>query len=402
MLQKLKQIGPGAMVAAAFIGPGTVTTATLAGAGYGYTLLWAILFSILATAILQEMTVRLGVVGKLGVGEAIRTKLSSSPFIKIIASILVLGAILVGNAAYEAGNLTGAIMGFNVPNQSIPVPLLIVGVVAFGLLLSGQFAVIEKSLVALVALMGLVFLISAFMVQPDVSQILKNLFIPAVPSKSLIMVVGLIGTTVVPYNLFLHASSAKKKWGHKDDLKAARWDTYLSVGFGGIITMAILITAAAAFNNNPNKISDIQHLSVQLQPLLGNWSDHFLTVGFLAAGLSSAITAPLAAAFATSEILNWSSSLTSARFRFIWIIVLVTGMVFSSLGFKPTALILFAQVTNGLLLPIIAAFLLWIMNDQRIMTTCRNTKTTNILGLFVILITILLGMKGVLSATGLL
>jgi len=402
MFQKLKQIGPGAMVAAAFIGPGTVTTATMAGAGYGYTLLWAILFSILATALLQEMTVRLGVVGKLGVGEAIRAKLSSSPIIKIIASILVLGAILVGNAAYEAGNLTGAIMGFNASHQPIPITLLIIGIVAFGLLFSGQFALIEKSLVALVALMGVVFLISACMVQPDVYQILKNLFIPVIPSNSLIMVVGLIGTTVVPYNLFLHASTAKKKWPYKNDLKIARWDTYLSVGFGGIITMAILITAAAAFNENPAEISDIQGLSIQLEPLLGKWADHFLTIGFLAAGLSSAITAPLAAAFATSEILNWSSRLTSSRFRLIWIVVLTTGLVFSSLGFKPTALILFAQVTNGLLLPIIAAFLLWIMNDQRIMGTYRNTKTINMLGLFVILITILLGMKGVLSATGLL
>ena len=112
MFDKVKNIGPGAMVAAAFIGPGTVTTATFAGSSYGYTLLWAIGFSIIATLVLQEMTARLGVIAGLGVGEAIRQKIKQPTF-KILASVLVIGAILVGNAAYEAGNISGAVLGFS-------------------------------------------------------------------------------------------------------------------------------------------------------------------------------------------------------------------------------------------------------------------------------------------------
>ena len=107
MMAKLKNIGPGAMVAAAFIGPGTVTTATLAGAGYGYTSLWAIVFSIIATVILQEMSARLGVIGGMGVGEALRKKIRRKR-VYIMASGLVISAILIGNAAYEAGNISGA------------------------------------------------------------------------------------------------------------------------------------------------------------------------------------------------------------------------------------------------------------------------------------------------------
>ena len=123
------------MIAAAFIGPGTVTTASLAGASYGTTLLWAILFSIAATVILQEMTVRLGVIGRLGLGEAIRKKFTTS-WIRIIVSILIIGAILIGNAAYEAGNITGAVLGFEhysitLGNRNFNPAILILGAIAF-------------------------------------------------------------------------------------------------------------------------------------------------------------------------------------------------------------------------------------------------------------------------------
>ena len=164
-MSRLRKIGPGAIVAAAFIGPGTVTTATIAGSSYGYTLLWAILFSVLATNILQEMSARLGLVGKIGVGEAIRVKLPSG-FIKIIVVGLVLAAILVGNAAYEAGNISGAALGINVSpwtvnGGSINPAILLIGVVAAIVLYSGKHKFIERALILLVAVMGLVFMVSA-------------------------------------------------------------------------------------------------------------------------------------------------------------------------------------------------------------------------------------------------
>ena len=110
MRSKRQHIGPGAMIAAAFIGPGTVTTATLAGGNFGFTLLWAIAFSVLATLILQEMTARLGVVGKRGLGEAIAQK-TRGRLLYWPMTLLVIAAVFIGNAAYEAGNITGAIIG---------------------------------------------------------------------------------------------------------------------------------------------------------------------------------------------------------------------------------------------------------------------------------------------------
>ena len=401
MLKRLKEIGPGAMVAAAFIGPGTVTTATFAGSSYGFTLLWAMVFSIAATYLLQEMSSRLGVVGQMGVGEAIRVKVTT-PLFKIAASVLVIGAILIGNAAYEAGNITGAALGFGPYLQNLDFPfnplVLVIGILAFALLFTGRYKLIERSLVLMVSIMGLVFLLAALLVQPDWGQVFLGILNPEIPDNALLMVIGLIGTTVVPYNLFLHAASVKQRWSGAENLPNSRWDTAISVILGGLITMAIIITASVAFSGTEKTIQSAADLGISLQPLLGDWATIFIAFGFLAAGLSSSVTAPLAAAFATSEILGWPNDLKGRNFRLVWIVVLVIGVVFSTLGFKPTLVILFAQIANGLLLPIIATFLLWIMNDEKIMGEYVNSRLTNILGGIVIMITLVLGLRGILSA----
>lgn len=389
------------MVAAAFIGPGTVTTATIAGAGYGYTLLWAIAFSIIATYVLQEMSARLGVMSGSGVGKALRMKVATG-ILRPLSFILVLGAILIGNAAYEAGNIAGAALGFagRLGDSAINPAIPIIGFVAFALLFTGKYKLIEKSLVAMVSVMGIVFILAAILVEPDWSDAFAGLLKPVVPEGGFLMVVGLIGTTVVPYNLFLHASSAKQRWQGAEDLPKARWDTAISVIVGGLITMAILIASAAAYDGLGQTVNTSTDLARQLTPLLGDWSEIFIAFGFLAAGLSSSITAPLAAAFATTDILGWKDDLRSTRFRVVWIFVLLIGLTFALLGTRPTKVILFAQIANGILLPVIAAFLLWLANDREIMGSHTNTTRTNIFGIVIILITTGLGIKGVLSGLG--
>ncbi|WMN06797.1 Nramp family divalent metal transporter [Marivirga arenosa] len=401
MFKKLKQLGPGMIVAAAFIGPGTVTTASLAGAGYGYTLLWAMLFSIFATIILQEMTARLGTQAKMGLGEAIRKKSVNKVF-RYLSFALVISAIVVGNAAYESGNLAGAIMGFGKVPEFLGINslLLLIGITAFILLLIGKYKYIERFLVVLVSIMGIVFICAAILLEPSISAIIKGLFVPLIPENATLMVVGLVGTTVVPYNLFLHASASKTKFKDTDSLNMSRLDTVISVTLGGIITMAIMITAAIAFEGNQNEFKGINSLGAQLQPILGDWSTSFIAFGFLAAGFSSSITAPLAAAYATSEILDWKGGLQNIKFKLTWALVLVSGIIVASWGFETTALILFAQVTNGLLLPILAIYLLWIVNDKELMGNHVNSKLINVIGVVVIMITILLGSRSILSAFG--
>ena len=206
---RIKNVGPGALVAAAFIGPGTVTSCSISGATAGYTLLWAMLLSVISVIIMQSMAARLGIVSGMGLGEALREKFTSQGA-RILISILVIAAVFIGNIAYETGNLTGSILGIQAAfpaadNQTAKIVLaLVLGVIAFALLYSGSYQRVENILTALVVLMGVIFLICAFAAKPDWGAVFAGLFGFKVPDGGDWMTVAaLMGTTVVPYNIYL-------------------------------------------------------------------------------------------------------------------------------------------------------------------------------------------------------
>lgn len=392
-----KNIGPGPLVAAAFIGPGTVTVCTIAGVTHGFTLLWAMLLSIVATIVLQEMSARLGIVSQKGLSEVIRTEISN-PFFKVLAIILILSAIVIGNAAYEAGNISGGVLGLETlsgnASDSGSLWSILIGVIAFVLLYIGNYKILEKALITLVILMSLAFLITAILTKPDVLLILKGLFVPDFSSENVLTVIALVGTTVVPYNLFLHASLVKEKWQNVSNLKYARKDTIIAVILGGIVSMCIIISAAAI---KDGQVANAADLAKGLEPLFGNYATYFLSIGLFAAGITSAITAPLAAAYVATGCLGWSSHMKSLNFRLVWMLILGLGVLFSSIGFKSIEIIKFAQVANGLLLPLIAGFLLWVMNKSSILGKYKNSVIQNIFGFIILGIALFLGVKSILK-----
>ena len=400
--EKLKNVGPGALVAAAFIGPGTVNTATVSGASFGYALLWAMLFSTIATIIFQEMSARLGVVSRQGLGEALRNQFKN-PILKVLAIILVIAAIFIGNSAFQTGNIIGGAMGLNAifPSISIQVWGPLIGIIAFFLLWTGNYKRIEKIFVGMVIVMSVTFLTTAIITLPNIMEILKGLFVPRMPNvdRAWFSVVALIGTTVVPYNLFLHASAVQEKWQNKDSMKEARVDTILSIGLGGLISAAIIVTAAAAFHGTGTELprSGAQ-MAVQLEPLLGAGARWMFAIGLFAAGFTSAIAAPLAGAYATSGALGWKRDLKALRFKAVWILILLVGIVLSGLGQgSPQEIILFAQASNALILPIIAVFLMVVVNNKEKMGEYANTYKSNILGAMVILVTIAISIRSLVA-----
>lgn len=403
MIKKFfRNIGPGPLVAAAFIGPGTVTLCTLAGVNFGYALLWALVLSILATIVLQEMAARLGIVSQKGLSEIIRSEIKN-PILRGFAIVLILSAIVIGNAAYEAGNISGGALGMQtllgnpilkVGSTNINVMSLLIGLFSFILLYIGNYKILEKALVFLVVLMSLAFLTTAIITKPNLLEIARNIVLPKFPKGSILTIIGLIGTTVVPYNLFLHASLAKTKWKEKSDLSFARKDTIIAVVLGGTVSMCIIISAAAIPSQD---ISNAADLAKGLEPLFGVNAKYFLSIGLFAAGITSAITAPLAAAFVASGCLGWDANFKAKKFRAVWMFILGLGVVFSTVGFKSIEIIKFAQVANGLLLPIIAGFLLWIMNKSSVLGTYKNSKLQNGIGIIILIATIFLGVKGILS-----
>lgn len=386
------------MVAAAFIGPGTVTTASVTGAEFGYALLWTILFSIIATIILQDMAARLGLVSGEGLGEALRERFDTR-VVEVIVIFLVVGAIGIGTAAYEAGNIIGGAAGLEtITGIDATVWGVIMGLVAGVLLFTGSYRLIEKALVALVVIMAVSFIISAALMGPDLGAIAVG-FVPSIPEGSAYLITGLIGTTIVGYNLFLHASNVQERWSGAEDLAECRTDTILSIAVGGFITATILITASAAFPVG-TEIEDVGEMAVQLEPLAGEYAKLFFSIGLFAAGFTSATTAPLAGAWATTGALGWDNDLKSPKFRAVWGVILAVGVLAILLGGSPVEIIVFAQVLNGVLLPIVAIFLIYAMNEEDLLGEYTNSTVANVLGAIVTIIVVWLGVRTLLSVTG--
>ena len=383
--------GPGFLVAAAFIGPGTLVTASRAGAGYGTALLWAVLFSVVTTAILQDMAARVGLAGRRGLAEAIRDSLSN-PTIRAAALGLIATTILVGNAAFQTGNLLGASLGVTLLTGLPQAALVaIIGGLAGALLMTGTYKTIQNALVALVGLMSVVFVLTAVLTAPNLVDLFSGLLVPRVPAGSLLTVLALIGTTVVPYNLFLHASAVLERWpdaeNNDENLRESRRDTLFSVALGGLITAAVMIAASPLLGQGGD--ADVAAVAARLEPVLGPAAPIFFGVGLFAAGLTSSITAPLAAAYAAGGALGWGSDLKSNRFRLLWGGVLLTGMVFGIfLGASPYQIILLAQAGNALVLPLTLVLLLVVVNHTGIMGRHRNSRVANIAGALVVLVII--------------
>ena len=197
---------------------------------------------------------------------------------------------------------------------------------------------------------------------------------------------------MVPYNLFLHASLVGEKWTGVKHLKTVQRELVFSIILGGLVSMAILICAASS---GLSSIDDVAGLAVGLEPLFGNMATTFLAIGLLAAGITSSITAPLAAAYVVKGCLGWKAGMADWRFKAVWMSIIILGVLFSSLGIKPVEIIQFAQVANGIVLPVIAIFLLWIVNQESILGKFRNSAFQNIIGILVIALAIFLGAKSI-------
>lgn len=382
MSQRLTKSG--FIIAAAFIGPGTVSTASLAGANFGFHLVWALVFSVLATIILQDMAVRLGYATRSGMSEALRTQIAN-PFIRVLLSLLVVGAIGIGNAAYESGNLTGAAIGLNsIAGIGIPAWSCLLGGLAILLLWSGHYKLIETVLVMLVAIMAMVFVVTFAVSEPDWGAMAGQLFAPVASMDSITTILALIGTTIVPYNLFLHASLvAQNEQDGSQPASYYRRQSALAIGVGGLITLFIMATAMQAFYGQAEALN-AGNLAKQLAPLLGDFAELFFALGMFAAGLTSAITAPLAAAYAVTGALNKPSDMRGKWFRAVWLSIILIGVGFTLSGTKPLMAIMFAQAANGLLLPVIALLLLFMMNRHSQLGLLKNHWSANVAGLAVV------------------
>ena len=256
----------------------------------------------------------------------------------------------------------------------------------------GGYKNIERILIALVIVMSLCFFITAIIVSPNIQEIISGLIPRKLKQDDLWIALALIGTTVVPYNLFLHASIINKNRELDVTLRDIKIENSVSIILGGLISILIVITAATS-QGHLTEVTSAKDLAIQLEPLFGAKSKLIMGIGLLAAGVSSALTAPLAAAYVAKGLFNWKNNESDWRFKVIWMSILVIGVLVCYMEINAIVIIKFAQVSNALLLPLIAIFLFYVCNNHDIMKGKTNSKMSNISGIIVIAICFLISMK---------
>ena len=272
----------------------------------------------------------------------------------------------------------------------------LMGIIVFILVYIGSPKFLEKFLTALVAVMAVVFLTTMIVAKPDLGELFSGLLIPRIPEGSLIFVISLIGTTVVPYNFFLHAHSARSNFKSTNELILSKWDTYVSITVGGVITAAILITSGSFMKGIT--VTSAADMAIQLEPLLGSWSRLFMSMGLFAAGLSSAIACPLGASYTLAGLLGWKYDNSDKRFKYTNLAIVLIGTIVSGLGLDSLTVILLAQALNGIILPVVAVYLVYVTSKKSQLEEFVNSKVQVILGIAVALVAIFLGGNSLIDA----
>lgn len=340
------------VISAAFIGPGTITTAVTAGSQFQIQLLWAVVFATIACIILQEASARITIASGLSLGKALEKKFGHQRGFWI--KLFIGGSVLLGCAAYEAGNILGAVSGMNLLIEGDgKIYTVLVTLCAALLLWDGRQAWISTLMTILVGMMGLAFFVLALHGDFELSDLLIASIVPRIPAGSELITLGLVGTTIVPYNLFLGSGISKGQ-----TIPLMRIGLTVSVLIGGLITIWILLAGTVV-----GEFSSFQALAEEFRAKIGSAGVLALGVGLFAAGFSSAITSPYAASIIASNVFGIEKR---SSVRIVWGIVLMTGFLFGMSGVKPIPVILAVQALNGLILPLITVYLIIILNDSGI------------------------------------
>ena len=342
-------------------------TCASAGVDFGYQLAWVLVFATAAAFVLQSFTAAMGILARQGLAEAVRSA-DGGPLFAWTARVLIVAGLWIGCASFELGNLSGAAAGLSIvvsDQVELRWYVLMLAIVC-GALLQLRVRILINVLSGIVASMGIVFLAAAMMSDVNWDQAWQGIVFPRIPDGGIVRVVALIGTTVVTYNLFLHASATREFWSEEADARRA-WRRELAgmaifIPLGGLVSLAIL-WCGAAVGVTGQKVTAVADMASLMEPVAGKAAGMLFGLGLFAAGLTSAITAPLAAAAGISELFGWDKE--GRKYRAVWISVLLTGVVFSLFGWSPLNVIIAAQAANGLLLPLVAGFMLYVTFRQK-------------------------------------
>ena len=398
----LGAMGPGLLSALAGNDAGGIATYSSAGASYGYGTLWMLPVMAVLLIVVQETAARCGCVTGKGFASLIREKFG------VRLSALAMAALLAANTAVTISEFAGIASGlalFGIP-KSISVPLM--GLIVWGLTMSGSFKRIEKVLL-LVSCVFVTYVVAAFMVGPDWVEVAVATVTPHLESDPtyISLLVATIGTTIAPWMIFLAQNNVVDKNVHEDGIVLQRVDTVTGSVLACAIAWFIIVTTGAVLYPAGIEVSDAADAALALEPIVGEFSTVLFAAGLVAASFLAACVLPGVTSSAICEAFGWERGADrnweeAPIYRGIITVVIVVSCALVLMpGVDLFQIMMSAQVTNGVLLPILLVFLVLIACDKHIMGAYRNGRVWNVLTWgTIVLITVLTMVMFVLQALG--
>lgn len=382
-------LGPGIITGSVDNDAGGITTYSVAGAVYGYNLLWTLIPSFIVLVVIQEMNARMGIVTGKGLADLIRETAGVKVTFFIFIGLLIAD---VGNTTTEFAGVAGSMEVFGV-SKYISVP--IIGILIWFLVVKGTYQIAER-IFLLFSVSLLMYVVSALMGKPHWGEIGRAIVHPQleVNSKSLAMVIGIIGTTIAPWMQFYMQSSVIEKGLDMKQYKYSLIDIVVGCIATVVVAFFIIVACASTLHVNGVEINEAKDAAMALKPLAGELASQVFAFGLFIASIFSATILPLATAFYVCEAFGFEAGIDKKWDEAREFYILYTGILILSAGIillpnAPLILIsLWSQVLNGMLLPVVLVCMILLVNNKKIMGKYVNKPINNFIGWTTIIILI--------------
>jgi len=374
-------LGPGIITGSVDNDAGGITTYSVAGAIYGYKLLWTLIPSFIVLVIIQEMNARMGIVTGKGLADLIRENAG----VKITFFIFV-GLLLadIGNTTTEFAGVAGSMEVFGV-SKYISVP--IVAVLVWILVVKGNYKIAER-IFLLFSVSLLMYVVSAIMGKPDWSEIGKSIIRPQMDFnvQSLEVIIGIIGTTIAPWMQFYMQSSVIEKGLKIRHYKFTLLDIVVGCTATVVVAFFIMVACASTLHVKGITINEAKDAAMALEPLAGALSSHVFAFGLFIASIFSATILPLATAFYVCEAFGFEAGIDkkwkeAPEFFILYTGIIILGAIIIMVPNAPLiAITLWSQIINGILLPVVLVCMILLVNNKKIMGDHVNNRVTNVIG----------------------
>lgn len=406
----LAVLGPGMITANVDNDAGGIATYSMVGAHYGYALLWSLIPVTAALIVVQEMVARMGVVTGKTLADLVREKFGVRTTVFLLAALL---AANIGNTVAEFAGWAAAFEIFGV-SRYLSVPIAAAAV--WFLVVKGSYRVVEKVFLAACTIY-LTYVLSAYYARPDWGEVARRLVVPRVTFDAgyLIMLIGIVGTTIAPWMQFYLQSAVVEKRVQVEDYRYCRMEVVAGCVVTDVVALFVVVACGATLFAAGIRIEDAKDAALALSPLAGKYASILFAIGLANASLFSASILPLSTAYSVCEGMGWESGIdrdfqTAPHFFWLYTGIIALSALLVLVPSAPLVTIMFlSQVANGILLPFVLIFILQLVNDRELMGEHVNTKAFNVIAktttwvmiVLSILLVAVTAFPGLLAAIGL-